>query len=144
MNNDSKITYRKASFADMEFLRELDRACYEDHVVKTFGSWDESLFDKGFDPAIVQIVQLDGIDIGMIVVRITEKEVTLQDIAILPDYQNQGLGSRLLERVIKTAQEKKKPLHLKVFKVSPAVKLYQRHGFEQYAEDDTHFSMVRK
>jgi GNAT superfamily N-acetyltransferase len=51
-------------------------------------------------------------------------------IAVLPEYRNEGLGTELLDILIKDAEGKYPALSLSVSVDNPAVRLYQRFGFE--------------
>lgn len=50
-------------------------------------------------------------------------------IAVLPNYQNRGIGSRLLLQILEIAQTKFPAVSLSARADNPAVKLYQREGF---------------
>ena len=50
-------------------------------------------------------------------------------IALLPEYRNKGLGRRMFEKVIETAQTIHPGLSLSVAEGSPARRLYERMGF---------------
>ena len=53
----------------------------------------------------------------------------LDDLYILPEYRNRGIGSEILEKIV---QETEKPLFLYVFTGNTsAIRLYQRFGFRQ-------------
>ena len=55
-------------------------------------------------------------------------------IAILPEYRNQGLGSRMIKTVIYIAQERYTGLSLSVVEISPARLLYERLGFRKVGQ----------
>ncbi|MGD0752162.1 MAG: GNAT family N-acetyltransferase [Anaerolineales bacterium] len=52
-------------------------------------------------------------------------------IALLPEYRNMGLGRRMFEKVIETAQTNHPGLSLSVVESSPARRLYERLGFRK-------------
>jgi ribosomal protein S18 acetylase RimI-like enzyme len=52
-------------------------------------------------------------------------------IALLPEYQNKGLGTRMIKTVISMAQERFPGLSLSVVESSPARRLYERLGFRK-------------
>lgn len=72
-------------------------------------------------------------------------------IAVLPTYQNHGVGSRLLLQLLEIAQTKFPAVSLSARADNPAVRLYQREGFVLVAGTEvvnrtgsTSFTMVRK
>lgn len=62
------------------------------------------------------------------------KHQALFAIVIDKDYRGQGIGTLLLEFLIKTAKEKfgVTLLHLEVYETNPAYRLYERLGFKEY------------
>jgi GNAT superfamily N-acetyltransferase len=55
-------------------------------------------------------------------------------LALLPEYRNQGLGTRLLETVIALAKPDYPGLSLSVVESSPARRLYERLGFRKVGQ----------
>ncbi|MDB6053816.1 MAG: GCN5-like N-acetyltransferase, partial [Verrucomicrobiales bacterium] len=53
---------------------------------------------RAFPEAEFQIVMLDGINAGRVVVNRTRAELQLVDMALLPQYRNAGIGTALLQR----------------------------------------------
>jgi ribosomal protein S18 acetylase RimI-like enzyme len=66
----------------------------------------------------------------------------LARIAILPEFQNQGIGTAILQKIIGAAPTHK-PLRLQVFKINPARRLYERLGFVKTGATRTHLCMER-
>ena len=66
-------------------------------------------------------------------------------IAIVPSRRGTGLGSELLDALLERARaEGHGAISLSVEKDSPAVGLYERHGFERFREDDGALTMLAK
>ena len=63
------------------------------------------------------------------------------DLAVLPPYRNLGIGSRLVSDLIAEASISGKPVCLHVLKASPAVRLYERLGFERSGGVGVHLEM---
>ncbi|MHA1672384.1 MAG: GNAT family N-acetyltransferase [Promethearchaeota archaeon] len=77
-----------------------------------------------------------------------EKDQTfIVDIFLKKEYRGTGYGTFVLKFVEKFAKIERasKTIELHVFKHNPgAIKLYERNGFEQIAEDYTGFRMLKK
>ena len=64
--------------------------------------------------------------------------------AVLPEHRGQGLGTRLLARLIESAGEVYECISLSVAIGNPALRLYQRLGFEEVGVQGTSIVMKRK
>ncbi len=51
-------------------------------------------------------------------------------IAILPEYRGKGIGTKLLENLLTAAEEKYPAICLSVSPNNPAIRLYEKFGFE--------------
>ncbi|MEC9254620.1 MAG: GNAT family N-acetyltransferase, partial [Pseudomonadota bacterium] len=58
-------------------------------------------------------------------------EIRIVDIAILPEHQDSGAGSYLLQNIIEEGNEKGLPVRIHVEQNNPAKKLYERLGFKE-------------
>jgi ribosomal protein S18 acetylase RimI-like enzyme len=66
-----------------------------------------------------------------------DEETPELSIAIVPSKRGTGLGSELLDALLERARaDGYDAITLSVEKDSPAVGLYERHGFERLGEDD--------
>jgi ribosomal protein S18 acetylase RimI-like enzyme len=94
-----------------------------------------------FPDAEFQIVLLDKVNAGRLVVNRSREDMRIVDIALLPEYRNAGAGSALLQKVFGEAAASKKPLRLRVLKGNRAERLYRRLGFEKIGENEMHLEM---
>jgi ribosomal protein S18 acetylase RimI-like enzyme len=101
------------------------------YYVELKWEWDDSKFREFFDPNITKVIQADGIDIGMLRVEEREDCIYLGDIQIDSAYRGQGIGTQLIETVIRSANIANKPVRLRVLKGNPAKELYLRLGFQE-------------
>lgn len=76
-----------------------------------------------------KIILLNGRPVGRLLVDRTETPIVLRDIAVLTEYRNAGIGSRLIQELMSEAASAGKPIQLHVVASSPAVRLYERLGF---------------
>lgn len=138
---------RPATKSDYDFLYSLKVACLKEYVSATWG-WDEAFqqrhFAKQFDPAKVQIVAVDGRDVGQLSVENRDEELFLSGIYIFPGWQNEGLGTAIIRDVLSEAKDQNRPVALQVLKVNPARRLYERLGFEVVGETTTHYHLRYK
>jgi len=134
----NSITFRKASQSDMGWAYETFRTTMKSYIEDTWG-WDELFQQVGFAENLPSssftIAALNSVTIGTY--SLTEKpdHLWLEILLILPDYQKQGLGTRILHTIQTEASLKQKPLRLSVLKVNPAREFYRRLGFEISGED---------
>ncbi len=136
---------RQATDADDDFLYRLHVAAMGDLVARVWGwddAWQERFFADHFDPAPARIVVVDGEDVGVVAVEWGAAEAFLCTIEILPEYQGRGLGAALVRRVIAEADGRHLPVRLRVLKINPARRLYERLGFVISGETETHYLMT--
>ena len=89
-----------------------------------------------FPKADFQIVQMDGLNIGRMIVDRNEAEFRLVDIALLPEYRHAGVGTALMRKLLAEASSAGKPVRLTVRKGNRAARLYHRLGFVRTSETE--------
>ena len=57
-------------------------------------------------------------------------QIRLVDIALMPEYRSAGIGSKLVGHVMDRGAAAGKPVSIHVESFNPALRLYQRLGFE--------------
>ena len=82
-----------------------------------------------------RIILLDGRAVGRMLVDRNEAEILLRDIALLAEYRNTGIGSRLINDLMQEAVAAGKPIKLHVVSSSSAVRLYERLGFRRSGDE---------
>ncbi|MGH3186447.1 MAG: GNAT family N-acetyltransferase [Streptosporangiaceae bacterium] len=65
------------------------------------------------------------------------------DLALLPSRRGQGIGTRLLTRLLAEAQAAAKPVQMHVERFNPAQRLYHRLGFRQIADQGVYLLLER-
>lgn len=141
------ISLRQTTQADRDFLWWLHVAAMKPYVEQTWGwddAWQRQEFDRKFDPAAVQVIELDDAPVGCVSVRRETDHVFLAAIEIDPQHQNRGVGSEVIGQIIAEADAEDLPVRLRVLKVNPARALYERLDFRCVAETETHYVMVRE
>jgi ribosomal protein S18 acetylase RimI-like enzyme len=142
-----EFSFRQAVEEDENFLYDLHRQAMRSYVEETFGPWDEDwqrdYFHRHFQPDVLEIIQVDGQDAGVLYLQERTEEFYIADIEILPAYQRRGIGSILIGGVMAAADRKGKPVALQVLKSNRAARsLYQRLGFGVTGENETHYLMA--
>jgi ribosomal protein S18 acetylase RimI-like enzyme len=140
----SKVTLRPAVSADYDFLYDLHRQTLKRAIQETWGwdeAWQRAHFQQHFDLTGKNIIQQNGRDIGCLKVLDEGDHIFLSYIAITPEFQNRGIGTRLIREVLAKGGRSGKPVTLKVLKNNPARVLYERLGFVITKSTDTHYLM---
>ncbi len=135
----SDITLRPATKHDWDFVAFVTEACMRDYVEQTWGQWRADS-PEDFDANLHQIVQCDGHDIGCIALVNEPAVLVVKTLYILPSHQNRGIGAVLMQQIIDHAGASKKPIQLRLLRVNPARRFYERHGFVvTHSTDERHF-----
>jgi len=148
------ITFRVIHDSDKEFLIRLfadSRAWELQHTIWTEQARDDFIkrqfalqdadYKKTFIGAIHRIIQLDGEDIGRLIVNRRDDLMHIIDISIATAFQGRGIGSDILKSLINEAHGGKVPVELSVESGNPAINLYQSLGFKQQRVAGNHIYM---
>ena len=102
---------------------------------------DGAGFRRDFDPDRYRIVELKSQAAGILKIVQKPDRLWLRSIFLLPEFQNRGLGTKLLRDLQDQARALKLDLVLRVLKVNPAQQLYLRLGFQFDGDTDVSFWM---
>ncbi len=138
--------FRPATEEDKAFLRELDQDAYRDVVVAQFGEWDGRLqaqnFEKKWKTQNYQIIEQDDRAIGAIWVSEESDHIWLREIQISSTYRDRGIGTAILQGLMKEAKASGLRLRLRVLTANRAKMLYERLGFQTTGKhEETHYWM---
>ncbi|ASF45788.1 GNAT family N-acetyltransferase [Methylovulum psychrotolerans] len=111
---------QKSAFLAMQF--DLQRSHYRQH----------------YPNADFLIVSQADKPIGRYYLHRGETDLLLIDIALLPPYRRQGIGSLLLYNLLAEAEEFNKPVQLHVEQFNPAQHLYLKLGFSVIEDKGVH------
>ena len=138
-----RVTLRPTSQGDLEFLWRLHLDSMREYVEKTF-DWDleaqRGYIAKAADGEMGKIILVDDVEAGFWNIVESESEVFLNSIVLLPEFQNRGIGTRMINELLDDAE---RPVRLQVLKVNPAIALYERLGFQVCADKETYYEMIR-
>lgn len=139
------ISFRPVTDDDYEYLYAMNEQTMRGYAEKTYGPWNETIalqmFTERWRPESMQIVVIDGQDGGMLELLPMETEVQLANIRVAPEHQGKGIGTRLISEVLRNAHGRGLPVTLRVLKVNPARRLYERLGFVVVGETEPQYLM---
>lgn len=93
-------------------------------------------------PDDTRIIVLNGQkDVGWLETRLTGSEVFLKQLYVAPAHQRQGIGSRVVRKLLHEWHGRAALMALFVLKNNPAARLYKRLGFAVVQETRTKFVM---
>jgi ribosomal protein S18 acetylase RimI-like enzyme len=88
------------------------------------------------------VVRCDGSAVGRLIIDGTSEEIHIVDIALLPVFRKRGIGSILMEAIIKEASQDGKTVRLHVERFNPALRWYERLGFSVINSGPIYLEMV--
>lgn len=143
-SNSCSFDLKSAIQKDFAFCLKLYVSSMEQHL-SALNAWNrekaEATFESYFKTEEIRIILVGGNHVGWIQVSETAKAINLDQIHLYEEYQNRGIGSRLIMETMAIATDKKKPVLLSLIRGNRAMNLYQRMGFRPDGEDLTKFHM---
>jgi GrpB-like predicted nucleotidyltransferase (UPF0157 family)/GNAT superfamily N-acetyltransferase len=141
------VRLRKAKVDDNEFAFQTKKAAMKEYIDQSTG-WDEKeqrrLHTGRFNTREFKVVQLSSIDVGITSIDREQDCIKVNQIYILPKYQNKGIGASVMKLIATEAAGLNVPVKLQVLKVNIRAKsFYDRLGFRSTGKSDTHFLMEK-
>ena len=116
------------------------RPDYEQHSV----DWDEAQIEKMTQELVNFDILFEEKLVGVVRLSFDIEACWLRDLQVNQSYQNRVIGSIAIAEAERLAKEHcSRILKLRVFKISPAVHLYKRQGFDLTSEDERFYYMSR-
>ena len=141
------ISFRTCYDSDRDWLFDLHAKTMAEYIAKTFGKWDDEfqrpLFEENFNPDVRRVIVCAGEDAGVVQIEDRPSTIWIANIQVHPRFQRMGIGARVIRSIIDDAERAGKSVTLRVFKVNPARRLYEKLGFEVSGENETHWYMER-
>jgi GNAT superfamily N-acetyltransferase len=150
------ITFRPISEADFSFLKKVYRSTRQQELQVT--GWTEEKqaefiefqfnaqhvhYTSAYAGAEFQVIVLNKTDAGRLYLWRTEKQIRIMDIALLPEYTGNGIGTKILESLIGESEKSGKKLNIHVEYYNPALRLYERLGFKKTDDTGIYYFMER-
>ena len=154
MQPTMSVTTRAATAADEDFLSRLFLStrpellsinmpeAQKEALIKMQFNVQRQQYDACYPHADSRIILRDDAPVGRMLVARSEAEIVLVDIALLPEYRSAGIGSALIQQLLVEAAERRKRVRLQVFKLNPALRLYERLGFSITADQSMYWEMI--
>ena len=149
---NKSLRLRPISASDLPFLQQLYATTRTD--IQTFTGWTQQQKDlliqqqfqaqhlhyqQHYKNATFDLVRFKKSAIGRLYIDRQERDIRIVDIALLPKYHGQGIGTFLLKNVLAEGKETGKVVSLHVRWDNPALKLYERLGFVKKEEVEERF-----
>lgn len=153
---ERSVTFRLSTPADQEFLLAVYASTREEEL--SLWSWDENQkraflemqfraqsqqYALCYPQAEHHVIIFADHPIGRLLVDKMGSEITLVDIALLPEYRNRGIGTLLIESLLQEAKTLRKNVALQVLRGSAAARLYERLGFTMVGGDAVYLEMKK-
>ena len=124
---------RPAAPGDAGVLFRIHRESMGDYLAQAFGPWTEDFareqHGKWLRAGRAQAVMMDGQIVGALDIEWQPDAAILSRIEIDPKFQGRGVGSAIVQDLLRQCAERRVPARLHVFSHNPAHRLYQRLGF---------------
>ncbi len=136
---------REISWLDKEFIYEVKKESNYMYIEQLWG-WDEDYqiqdFNTDFKLSEFKIIVSDNKDIGFIQLEESNSNVNITEIHIIPEYRGQGVGSQIINGILRDEKNQNKTISIGCFLLNQRAKnLYERLGFKIVNETETHYVM---
>ncbi|MDX2371027.1 MAG: GNAT family N-acetyltransferase [Colwellia sp.] len=142
------IGFRKVKHDDIDFLLKLRKRSMSAHLVKakiklTNEQHLERIKEHYYDSHIIlrDRKAIGVLKMGVISLNGATKSLHIRQLQILPEFQGEGIGSKVLTVVKKRALQLQLSITLNVLLKNPARGLYLRHGFQIEGKNKLEFQM---
>ena len=138
------ITLSAATEQEKDFIFEAYKLAMRNYVEWAWG-WDDAFQYVGLWASLpvtgFRLIKIAEQLAGAIYLEENDEQHYLRTLFLQPEFQGMGIGTALLEQEIIHARNADKKLVLKVIKINPAKRLYDRLGFQVIDEDSTTYHM---
>jgi ribosomal protein S18 acetylase RimI-like enzyme len=141
------ITLRAVAAVDEAFLREVYSSTRTEELAQV--PWNDEqktaflrmqfdaqdrYYREVYPNGAFDVILIEGEPAGRLYVNRGPDEVRIIDIAMLPAYRNRRIGTHLIGALQAEAALARKPLRIHVERFNPAMRLYERLGFQPIAD----------
>ncbi|WP_372770979.1 nucleotidyltransferase family protein [Pseudoalteromonas sp.] len=141
------IKLQKATFEDVGYLLTLRKLTMHQYLEQAgLPCTDEAHLARiNYQFSLTHLIILNNQVAGMVKYGYLADQATwyIYQIQIHPDFQNKGLGSKVISEIIETANTQEDNVALSVLKQNPARFLYFNLGFVMVGEDNNELLLAR-
>ena len=102
----------------------------------------QQAYAQTYPAAVDMILCLEnGVSVGRHLVERQTNCYRCIDLAILPEYQNRGIGTWAIRQIQQVSALESVPFRLSVTRTNPALRLYERLGFVRVSGDELSYEM---
>lgn len=141
------LTLRPANHDDLDLIWGINLAGLGETVQTQFGVSEEEHrkhFESHFLVDGVQIITTDGVAIGYLHYEERSDHFYVGGIVLIPEYQRGGIGTHLMASIEREAAKQRLDVRLQVLKSNPAVRFYEKLGFDIEEETEDHHQLVKR
>lgn len=140
------VTTRPAAVSDKTFLGDVFLRSLRQAITATRGEWNEgreaAQFHEQLDLTHTSVVRYRGTDVGFMMLRYQGTDVEIHTLCVAPEYQGQGIGTRVTQELVTAVRQRGRGIVLSVLKTNARAKaLYERLGFVVIGESRQHYQM---
>ncbi len=93
------------------------------------------------EACVFDVIEKRGVPMGRLYLDVQPGRLHIVDIALLPEYCGQGIGTAILTALQATARAGGRGVGIFVEKFNPALRLYRRLGFTDIADREVYLEM---
>ena len=136
-----KIDFISATTDNFQFAYDLWKSTQKEYLEKINGKWHEEIFRNDYIEEVNRniegnyFIKYSKNNIGWLEYELFTDYIFLKQLHILPEYQNKGIGTKIINEIIKYGKNNKKDIYLEVLQYNDkALEFYYKNGFKKYAE----------
>ena len=140
--------YKNGKQDEIKFIYNLKKEVYHKYIEEIYGEWNEENQNKLFNKFMkensknIELIYLNDKLVGFYNGKNKDDNTfEIANICIMPEYQNNGIGTAVLKEIL--FQNNDKDVFLQCFKESPAMKLFERIEFGKIMETEQHYIMKK-
>lgn len=140
--------YKNGKQDEIKFIYNLKKEVYHKYIEEIYGEWNEENQNKLFNKFMkensknIELIYLNDKLVGFYNGKNKDDNTfEIANICIMPEYQNNGIGTAVLKEIL--FENNDKDVFLQCFKENLAIKLFERIEFGKIMETEQHYIMKK-